>query len=62
VQDFDDLYQSLVSSEWQNTADVVLSSREPQTLLDERSSKPGLAFHEHRMMYWDAMTYLPDDI
>jgi asparagine synthase (glutamine-hydrolysing) len=62
VHNLDDLYLSLVSSEWKDTANVVLNGQEPRTLLDERSPKPGLADNEHRMMYWDAMTYLPDDI
>jgi asparagine synthase (glutamine-hydrolysing) len=61
VRDLDDLYLSLVS-EWQDPADVVIGAREPGTFLDDRTSKPGRAEHEHRMMYWDSMTYLPDDI
>jgi asparagine synthase (glutamine-hydrolysing) len=61
VRDLDDLYLSLVS-EWQDPANVVIGAQEPKTLLNDRTSKPGRREHEHRMMYWDTMTYLPDDI
>jgi asparagine synthase (glutamine-hydrolysing) len=61
VRDLDDLYLSLVS-EWQDPASVVIGSKEPATLLDDRTLKSGREEHEHRMMYWDTMTYLPDDI
>jgi asparagine synthase (glutamine-hydrolysing) len=61
VRDLDDLYLSLVS-EWQDPASVVIGAQEPKTLLNDRTSKPGRREHEHRMMYWDAITYLPDDI
>jgi asparagine synthase (glutamine-hydrolysing) len=61
VHDLDDLYLSLVS-EWSDPALVVIGAQEPSTLLDDRSAKPGRSDHEHRMMYWDSLTYLPDDI
>ena len=61
VRDLDDLYLSLVS-EWSDPASVVRDAQEPLTLLNDRSTKPGRSDHEHRMMYWDSMTYLPDDI
>jgi asparagine synthase (glutamine-hydrolysing) len=61
VHDLDDLYLSLVS-EWSDPASVVKNAQEPITLLGDRSIKPGRSEHEHRMMYWDSMTYLPDDI
>lgn len=61
VHDLDDLYMSLVS-EWRDPASVVIGSQEPETLLADRSQKQGRTEHQHRMMYWDAMTYLPDDI
>lgn len=61
VHDLDDLYFSLVS-EWRDPANVVVGAQEPETLLNDRNQRPGRAEHEHRMMYWDAMTYLPDDI
>lgn len=61
VRNLDDLYFSLVS-EWNNPASIVIGAQEPDTLLNDRSLKPGRTEHEHRMMYWDSMTYLPDDI
>jgi len=61
VRDLDDLYFSLVS-EWNDPASVVISGKEPETLLNDRTQKLGRTEQEHRMMYWDAMTYLPDDI
>ena len=61
VHDLDDLYLSLVS-EWQDPTSVVIGARELETLLNDRTPKPGRGEHQHRMMYWDTMTYLPDDI
>ncbi|MBT5551917.1 MAG: asparagine synthase (glutamine-hydrolyzing) [Nitrospina sp.] len=61
VRDLDDLYLSLIS-EWSDPASVVIGAQEPSTLLDDRSMKAGRSDHEHRMMYWDSLTYLPDDI
>jgi asparagine synthase (glutamine-hydrolysing) len=61
VHDLDDLYLSLVS-EWRDSTNIVIGARESETLLDDRTPKPGREEHEHRMMYWDSMTYLPDDI
>jgi len=57
----DELFYSLVS-EWRNTQDVVISATEPATLLTQQELWPTLSDVEHRMMYLDAMTYLPDDI
>jgi asparagine synthase (glutamine-hydrolysing) len=56
-----DMYRSLVSH-WHDPAAMVLGGREPATLLDE--PVPGLEglSDVERMMYWDARTYLPDDI
>lgn len=54
-----DLYFDLVSH-WKNPSSLVLHSEEPQTLL----SKPldvDISYVE-KMMYWDLLTYLPDDI
>ncbi len=61
VDDLDDLYLSLVS-EWQDPVGVVVGAREPKTFFDERAGMPDLPDHEHRMMYRDMITYLPDDI
>jgi asparagine synthase (glutamine-hydrolysing) len=61
VDDIDDLYCSLVS-EWKHPSEVVIGGREPPTLLSDRSAWPQGLGPEERMMYLDAMTYLPDDI
>ena len=55
------IYRRLVST-WLTPADVVLDSKEPPTLLDDRTSWAGGRAFEHTMMLLDAMTYLPDDI
>ncbi len=61
VNSLDSLYYSLVS-EWKQPEQVVLQSREPQTLLTQPEAWPELHDHRERMMYLDSMTYLPDDI
>ncbi|WP_339138125.1 MAG: asparagine synthase (glutamine-hydrolyzing) [Candidatus Electrothrix sp. GW3-4] len=61
VRDIDDFYLSLIS-EWRTAEEVVLAAQEPATLLTERNRWPQLERAEERMMYLDAMTYLPDDI
>lgn len=55
------IYHGLVSV-WPASAGVVLGSGKPATLLDTPASWATLAEFEHRMMYLDAMSYLPDDI
>ncbi len=54
------IYRGLVST-WPAPADVVLGSEEPATLLDDPSRWADVSEFEHRMMYLDAMSYLPDD-
>ncbi len=61
VNSIDDFYYSLVS-EWRTPEDLVIDGKEPKTLLTNRSKWPDLNVPEHRMMYLDTMTYLPDDI
>ena len=41
---------------------VVINSKEPKSLLQNKSSWPDLKSFTERMMYLDTMTYLPDDI
>jgi len=55
------IYRRLVST-WLAPEDVVLGSKEPSTLLDDRASWADGVVFEHCMMFLDAMTYLPDDI
>ena len=61
VKKDEDLYHSFVS-EWKNPSEVVLKSQEPQSILKNELLKVDLDSFEERMMFMDAMTYLPDDI
>jgi asparagine synthase (glutamine-hydrolysing) len=61
IKDSDDLHYSLVSK-WNNPGEIVIGEKEPPTLLTRRSEWPVLPDFEERMMYLDAMTFLPDDI
>ena len=61
VRDIDDFYFSLVS-DWKQPEEVVLKGAEPSTLLTDRAAWPSKLAPEHRMMYLDIMSYLPDDI
>ncbi|MCI5222202.1 MAG: asparagine synthetase B, partial [Candidatus Electrothrix sp. AR4] len=61
VRNLDDFYLSLLA-EWRTPEDILLAGHEPSTLLNDRSAWPELRRPEERMMYLDAMTYLPDDI
>jgi len=57
----DALYRGLVSF-WQDPESVIISSREPSTLLTENSPSLHGLDHTQRMMALDMLTYLPDDI
>lgn len=66
VRNMDDLYLSLVS-EWQDPTQVVRDEcggvlAEPASLLDDPAPACVAEDSQLRMMYCDAMTYLPDDI
>jgi len=61
VKSLDDLYRSLVS-EWAQEEVPVKGAVHLATLLDNNSLVAGLSDAEHRMMLWDTLTYLPDDI
>ena len=61
VKNLDDLYQSLVT-EWPKNIDLVKDVTDLRTQLDDPSLVVGLTDSEHRMMLWDSLTYLPDDI
>ena len=56
-----DLYRGLVS-QWQNPADVVIGGHEPDLQIISESSEKMFKDIEHRMMFMDTSTYLPDDI
>jgi asparagine synthase (glutamine-hydrolysing) len=61
IRNEDELFLRLVS-EWTNPDEVVIGASEPLTLLTRANEWPILLDVEHRMMYLDAMTYLPNDI
>jgi len=54
-------YQDLVSH-WKNPNDVVIGSNKLNTLLDSSDGLPALPGLREKMMYFDQMMYLPDDI
>lgn len=65
VKNMDDLYLSLVS-EWRDPAALIRAEggrvSEPESLLDDPLPRAGVETAQARMMFRDAMTYLPDDI
>ena len=61
VPSADVLYHGLLSH-WSNPSAIVHGSREPPTVLTDPSQRPALGDFTQRMMYADAMMYLPDDI
>jgi asparagine synthase (glutamine-hydrolysing) len=68
VDSLDALYKSLVS-EWPNTDALVKVDPEGSEnvsalidLIEDPLPKYGLKESESRMMYWDTISYLPDDI
>ena len=54
-------YRWLVSH-CRNPSDLVIGATEPPTVLTDCTVWPDLSDFEHRMMYLDTMSYLPDDI
>lgn len=61
VRSPEEIYLGLVSH-WKNPAQLVPGSHEPLTLLTDPGQQADLPDFEHRMMYLDSVTYLPDDI
>lgn len=61
VRSPEEIYLGLVSH-WKNPAQLVPGGQEPPTLLTEPAYLADLPDFEHRMMYLDTVTYLPDDI
>jgi asparagine synthase (glutamine-hydrolysing) len=57
----DALYTSLAST-WKVPSELVLNSREPQTVLTDQTRWAKLPGFLQWMMYMDLVTYLPDDI
>ncbi|HEY7750080.1 MAG TPA: asparagine synthase (glutamine-hydrolyzing) [Aestuariivirgaceae bacterium] len=61
VKSPEDIYAELVSH-WKRPADLVIDGAEPETVLTGAAGLPSLSALEHRMMYLDLVSYLPDDI
>jgi len=58
----DELYKKLISH-WKNPEKLVFNSKEPKTILDDfLRVKDFIPNFKDRMMFFDFMTYLPDDI
>lgn len=55
------LYLGLVSL-WEEPTNVVLASREPVTVITDKTQWPELSGFVNRMMALDSLTYMPDDI
>jgi asparagine synthase (glutamine-hydrolysing) len=51
-----------IMSHWKNPTEVVLDATEPPTMLRDYSQWDQFPDYIHRMMYLDALCYLPDDI
>jgi asparagine synthase (glutamine-hydrolysing) len=60
-EDFRSMYRDLMSA-WKNPVAMVVEGWEPPSLLQGLDPDPPTADPWTRMMYWDLMTYLPDDI
>jgi asparagine synthase (glutamine-hydrolysing) len=61
VEDQDSIYLALLSH-WKEPSTVVSGAVEPKTLLTDRSQWAKLSDFTKRMMYFDTVTYLPDDL
>lgn len=61
VSNSDDLYRTLVT-EWPRGAQLVSGAEQLPTRLDDAALAAGVSEAAQRMMLWDTLTYLPDDI
>ena len=61
VDNLDDLYRSLVMI-WPEGKNIVKHSNKLHTKLDDADIVENISEAEQRMMLWDSLTYLPDDI
>ena len=57
----DDMYEQLISH-WKRVDDVVVGAQEPQRRFAVATHAMALRGLTDRMMYWDFVTYLTDDI
>jgi asparagine synthase (glutamine-hydrolysing) len=61
VKNLDDLYRSLLIT-WQEGNDLVKHSNKLPTILDDNNIVDNISESQQRMMFWDSLLYLPDDI
>jgi asparagine synthase (glutamine-hydrolysing) len=61
IEDPDQLYRALISAIPDPCA-LVVDAEEPTTAFTDPARRPRLAEFTDRMMYYDAVAYLPDDI
>ena len=61
VQNLDDLYRNLLMI-WQEGNNLVQHSNKLPTILDDGNIVENISESEQRMMLWDSLIYLPDDI
>ena len=61
VSNVDELYRSLVT-EWPQALGVVRGASYLPTILDNPTVTTDILNAEHRMMLWDSLNYMPDDI
>jgi asparagine synthase (glutamine-hydrolysing) len=61
VAGLDDLYRALVRT-WPADANLVVGARRIPLVLDHLLENSAGLEPQHRMMLWDALTYMPDDI
>jgi asparagine synthase (glutamine-hydrolysing) len=61
VKNLDDLYRSLLMI-WQEGNNLVQHSNKLPTILDDVNIVKDISESEQRMMFWDSLIYLPDDI
>ena len=62
VKSLDDVYHSLVTEGYKEDDLVINDKATLITKLDNHDIVSGIVDSEHRMMIWDSLTYLPDDI
>ena len=62
VRSLDDVYHSLVTEGYKEESIVIGNKQVLKTKLNNCDFVSGIEESEHRMMLWDSLTYLPDDI
>jgi asparagine synthase (glutamine-hydrolysing) len=61
IDDPDELYRAVISAVDEPCA-LVIDAHEPQTVFTDPAQRPALTEYAERMMYFDSLTYLPENI